>query len=158
MSYTSRTPLVYTLLYTGIPVFKWDMIFNSTQFKALSGTWALLAEPNDYLGQNLSNNATHGVNEVVALGTVFIPESTDYTAYAITQKTTDGAKLHIRLNGSDKGEIDMYGAGLYNQVQSVSLGTLTKGYYDLDFKLSDKNGASSNYYCHLQGLMIIRTV
>lgn len=160
MAFESNLDTAYLQQLAATAIFKWDAIHNATDFQANSGTWNIDTETNDYLGCRLCNAATHGINEYVALGTVLIPYSTEYTAYMIHDKSVDRANAHIMLNNVDCGTVKMYKAapGVYNVITEVSLGTLTKGFHDVALMLLDKEAGSTNYYCFMTALAIVKTV
>jgi len=158
LSYTSRTPLVYTLLYSGIPVFHWDCCNGVTPF-TISGTWAAVTEANEYLGKSYANDATHLNTDKLGFGTFIIPFEGAYEARIVGRQDTTYARYHLYIDGASAGYFEGYAAApTYNNTQTISLGTLTKGVHTLVLFPATRHASSTNYYCRVDSIDIWKVI
>lgn len=138
------------------PIFSWNIAENTWKDKV--NTWTIDDNAGYHLGGGLRNVTTPVINDAVALGNLYVPESADYTAYFTVATNNAFGKAHIFLNGIDKESIDLYSAGtVYSTALSVSLGTLAVGNYTIYLKAASKNASSSGYGLAIESLSIAKT-
>lgn len=141
-----------------LPVFKFCATDTSDNFQSRAGAgFARVVGSNHWTGAMLTN-AVCAINDEVSLGIVYIPITGDYTVHTLAEIGSSHGIAHFMLNNVDKGTIDYYnGSQVYNDTDSVSLGTLTAGLYVFTIKMASKNGASADYYIQLTSLIIVKT-
>ena len=137
--------------------FNWNVLENGATIQAIAGVWNVQTNAGFYMGKYLQS-ANHAQNDEVAIGSMFLPEDAQYTAYILCQTGTNFGEMHFLLNDTDEGDIDMYQAagGTANELESTSLGSLSAGVYSVVLKISDKNAASSDYNCFVQNIAIAK--
>jgi hypothetical protein len=129
----------------------------TTGFKARNGTWDESAAADFYLGSHMRNSSA-GQNNSVSIGAFMVKEATTYTAYIIHQTANSHGKIHLLLNDVDKGSSDAYSVGVeYNQISTISIGSLSVGLHCVTLKISDKNAGSDGYNSATGAVFIVKT-
>jgi len=133
-----------------------NQMLRTDSFAEVSGTW-IFGGNAGFWNFNYLYVAVPAVNDEVSLGNFYVKVAGIYTIHILAAKRNDMGKAHFIINGVDVGTIDLYdaAAGKDNELLSVSTGALTVGLKQLRLKLSDKNGASSDYAIRLQGIFIV---
>ena len=150
---------ISTLSTDALP-YIWEVVGNAGNLRAtpIAGTWSYTSiVGNGWSVEELENPVTHAQNDAIALGSFFVPEQADYTAYVHFSKDTDRGELHLFINGVNVGSIDQYaGATAYNEIDTITIASLTKGAKEISIKAVDKNAASSSYIIGVQTLVIAK--
>lgn len=139
-----------------LALFDWIAVPDAN-WKARTGTWADASDGGRYPGNSLGNDGSKAQNDNVSIGVFYLTESLDCTAQLLYQRGTDCGIAHIMLNDVDKGQIDMYGAGSANELDSVGIGTLAAGLYVVTIKIATKNGSATAYNAILSAFSIAKT-
>jgi len=139
------------------PVLKFMATMTDVDYNGRVGTWAVVSDTAAvWLGGQL-HNSPGSVNDEVGIGQFYVPASGDYTVYSLTKKGADQGIIHAFINGVDLGTYDTYNGSItYNNLGSISLGTLTSGLKALSLKIATKNGSSSGYNVFICSLLVMR--
>lgn len=149
-NWVRQTPSSFT------PSLTWDVVTH--EWVATAGAWAEETSSSHWLGMNLNNDATPAIDDQVGIGSFRVPSSAAYTLVIMLTKASNNAILHFLVNGSDVAQIDSYAAGTsYNQIESISLGTLTAGLKILSIKAASKHGSSSDYRIKINAIQVAKT-
>jgi len=140
------------------PVINSVFFETDVNYRAIVGTWAVVSNIIWDTGCTLGNSSTDQ-NDSIYIGSFYVPTEGDYSFFMLCYTVHDAGKVHVIINGSDVGNIDMYQVGSNNNSYlSVSLGTLTVGQKVVILKISDKNASSTGYQAHIHSVMITRDI
>lgn len=128
-----------------------------TRWAVVAGTWTNSGADGDgMLGNTMTNGSADALNDKIRKK-LAVPVTGTWKARVVANTGPAAGIWSLQLDTTEKGTWDQYAAaGTYNQWSSeISLGSLTANQvYDLELKVTGKNGASSGYETNFIGVLI----
>lgn len=140
---------------TDTPGYTWQFL-PFMGYKAASGLTSR-AQDSGMLGGGTADSTTGVLDDYIEWD-IWLDAGT-YKFAGIFQTGSNRAIAHIKLDGTDKGTIDTYSAGVVSNVYSevTAIVVATAGVKTFRIQAASKNGSSSAYYLRPQSVAWIRT-
>lgn len=102
-------------------------------------------------------NATATNGDEIKVSSMILNAGT-YEIKVVTNKDLSAGILEVLHGASSIGTSDLYNVGiLYNNISTFTYTPTTRVTGDLRFKVNGKNASSSNYYCVISRIQIMKT-